>query len=172
MKVKLRKIEELKAAEYNPRLLTLEQEAQLTTSIEKFGLVEPLIVNQNSERMDVIVGGHQRLKVWQKLGNTTIPCVYVNLNLPEEKELNVRLNKNTGQFDWQILQLEFEKLELALWGFNDEDFPKIPQMTDVAKHTRKKVGDRLVLEIKCNTAEEANTIYDEMLTRGYSIKLK
>jgi len=35
----------LKEATYNPRKLTPKQEEDLTASIKKFGLVDPLIVN-------------------------------------------------------------------------------------------------------------------------------
>ena len=37
-------------AEYNPRQLTKEQHAQLKDSIQRFGLVDPLIVNKNKDR--------------------------------------------------------------------------------------------------------------------------
>lgn len=117
MKIVKRKISELKPAEYNPRRLTEKQEKHLTASLTEFGLVDPIIVNTNPERKDVVIGGHQRLKVWKKLGNKEIDCVELDLSLEKEKELNVRLNKNTGEFDFDILKVEFEVDELLQWGF-------------------------------------------------------
>ncbi len=119
MKVVKRKISELIPAEYNPRKLSPKQENDLKNSLLEFGLVDPIIVNVNADRKNVIIGGHQRLKVWQKLGNKEIDCVEVDLSLEKERELNVRLNKNTGEFDFDILLSEFEFDDLIDWGFRN-----------------------------------------------------
>ena len=116
------KIKDLKPAEYNPRQATKEQQEHLKNSLKKFGIVEPIIVNRNKERLNIIVGGHFRVRELKKLGYKEVDCVYVDLNLEEEKELNIRLNKNTGEFDFDILANEFEIGDLKDWGFDDIDF--------------------------------------------------
>ena len=121
MKIKTRKIADLIRAEYNPRELTKDQHDKLKDSLKRFGLVDPIIVNTHPERKDILVGGHQRMKVWEELGNETIPTVEVNLTLDKEKELNVRLNKNTGQFDMDMLQEHFDTDDLIEWGFDGEE---------------------------------------------------
>ena len=121
MKIKTRKISDLIRAEYNPRELTKEQQNQLTDSLKRFGLVDPIIVNTHKDRKNILVGGHQRMKVWESMGNETIPTVEVNLNLEKEKELNVRLNKNTGQFDMELIQEHFDTTELIEWGFTEDE---------------------------------------------------
>ena len=121
MQIITRKISDLIRAEYNPRELTKEQENQLTDSLKRFGLVDPIIVNTHKDRKNILVGGHQRMKVWESMGNETIPTVEVNLNLEKEKELNIRLNKNTGQFDMELIQEHFETDDLIEWGFNAEE---------------------------------------------------
>ncbi len=121
MQIKTRKISDLIRAEYNPRELTKEQQNQLTDSLKRFGLVDPIIVNTHKDRKNILVGGHQRMKVWESMGNETIPTVEVNLNLEKEKELNVRLNKNTGQFDMELIQEHFETDDLIEWGFDAEE---------------------------------------------------
>lgn len=119
MKIVKRKIKDLISAEYNPRMLTTKQHTELTDSLKRFGLVDPILVNINKERENIIIGGHQRVKVWQQLGNTDIDCVELDLTLDKERELNIRLNKNTGQFDMDMLANHFEQDELISWGFND-----------------------------------------------------
>lgn len=114
-------INELKPAEYNPREMTEKQAKDLKKSIEKFGLVDPIIVNSNPERMNVVIGGHQRKKIAEMLGFEKVPVVYLNLNTSEEKELNLRLNKNTGQFDLDLL-VNFDDSVLLDVGFNSNDF--------------------------------------------------
>lgn len=102
LKVITRRIEDLKPATYNPRRLTENKEAHLRDSLERFGFVDPIIINSNPERKDIIIGGHQRLKVWGRMGNEEIPCVEVNLSEEGERELNVRLNANTGEWDYAV----------------------------------------------------------------------
>lgn len=122
MKIKERKILDLKPAEYNPRQLTDKQYKQLKKSLKTFGCVEPVVVNANPMRKDIIIGGHQRCKVWSDLGNDSIPTVEVELDEAQEMELNVRLNKNTGEFDMDTLSNYFDMDMLKEWGFEDYEF--------------------------------------------------
>ena len=122
IKIKQRKISELNPAEYNPRQLTDKQYKQLKKSLKTFGCVEPVVINSNPMRKDIIVGGHQRCKVWFDLGNDTIPTVEVELDEAAEMELNVRLNKNTGEFDFDMLSSYFDMEVLKEWGFQDYEF--------------------------------------------------
>jgi hypothetical protein len=124
MKTKDRKILELKPAEYNPRELTKKQYEDLKNSLTEFGMVEPILVNINKDRKDIVIGGHQRLRIWSELGNEIIPCVELDLTIEAEKELNVRLNKNGGQWDWDALANNFEGEDLIDWGFDADDVLK------------------------------------------------
>lgn len=117
MRIEKRKISELIRAEYNPRKISVVQLQELKDGIEEFGLVSPLVVNENPERKNVIVGGHQRLKLWEELGNTEVDCSIVNLPLDKEKKLNIKLNKNGGTFDDDLLKEFFDYEELIEWGF-------------------------------------------------------
>ena len=121
MTVEYYKPNQLIMAEYNPRQLTKDQHSQLKDSIKRFGLVDPLIVNKNKERKNILVGGHQRLRIAKELGINKIPCVEVDLTLDQEKELNVRLNKNVGEWDYDSLANYFDVDELMDWGFTDDE---------------------------------------------------
>jgi DNA modification methylase len=115
------KITELLEAEYNPRQLTEKQYDDLTASIKKFGFVDPIIVNKHPDRDNVVVGGHQRLKVARVLNYKDVPCVEVKLTEEEERELNVRLNKNHGEWDWDLLANNFDNSQLLQWGFSEDE---------------------------------------------------
>ena len=121
-------------AEYNPRELTKDQHQNLKDSITRFGLVDPLIVNIHKERKNILVGGHQRLRIAKELGYKDVPCVEVDLTPDKEKELNVRLNKNTGQWDWDALANHFDVGELLEWGFSEDELqftePDVQGLTD------------------------------------------
>lgn len=109
----------LSPAEYNPRKWDETQKKNLAESIKRFGNVDPVIVNSNDDRKNIVIGGHFRLEVCKELGHTTMPVVYVDLSPEKEKELNLRLNKNQGEFDWNLLA-NFEESFLADIGFDSE----------------------------------------------------
>lgn len=52
-------VSKLKASEYNPRKLSSKAETDLTKSIKRFGLVDPIIINSASNRKNIVIGGHQ-----------------------------------------------------------------------------------------------------------------
>ena len=56
------------------------------------------------------------------MGNTTVPCIELDLTLEKEKELNIRLNKSGGEFDFDMLEEHFDKDDLIEFGFEDVDF--------------------------------------------------
>ena len=116
-----RKIDDLIFAEYNPRQLSKEQFKYLKDSIHRFGLVDPIIINKNKDRKNIIIGGHQRTKVAKAMGIKEVPCLELDLDYDKERELNVRLNKNTGDWDYDLLANNFDIEELHDWGFDDSE---------------------------------------------------
>ena len=131
MKVIERQVSELIEAEYNPRKLTDRQHDALTDSLKRFGMVDPVIVNMHADRKNIIVGGHQRYRIWRELGNETIPTVEVKLDRDRERELNVRLNRNTGEWDWDALATEFDMPELTEWGFDADEIAGLFAEADI-----------------------------------------
>jgi hypothetical protein len=115
MIIEIKKLSELKPAPYNPRESTKRQEADLARSLEKFGVVEPIIWNKQT---GYIVGGHFRVRELIKQGYEAIECVIVDLSPEDEKELNIRLNANTGQWDWDSIANNFEIEEVSDWGLS------------------------------------------------------
>tara|TARA_R110000796_G_scaffold39076_2_gene97777 strand:+ start:140 stop:751 length:612 start_codon:yes stop_codon:yes gene_type:complete len=110
-------INTISEADYNPRKITASQKKQIKESLLKFGFVNPLVINTNADRNGVLVGGHQRLQIAKEIGMKTVPIYEVDLTLEEEKELNIRLNKNTAGWDWDALNQHFNDDDLSSWGF-------------------------------------------------------
>jgi ParB-like chromosome segregation protein Spo0J len=119
MIIEKKQIADLIPAPYNPRQSTAKQEKHLKESLEKFGLVEPIIFNKQT---GYIVGGHFRVRELKKLGIKEIECVIVDLNEADEKELNIRLNANTGSWDWDTLANDWEVVDLEAWGLEIPQF--------------------------------------------------
>ncbi len=123
-------VKEINAAAYNPRKWSEKAIADLTESIKRFGVVDPLVLNSAPERKNICIGGHFRLKVCKDLGYTEMPSVYVSLSdIEKEKELNIRLNKNIGEFDWGLLG-EYDEGFLADIGFSSEELDDVFQIDD------------------------------------------
>ena len=113
----------LNAAKYNPRKDLkpgdIEYE-KLKQSIQTFGYVEPVLWNK---RTGNIIGGHQRFKVLVELGYTEIDCVVVDMDLTDEKALNIALNKVSGDWDKDklillITDLQGSDFDVSLTGFD------------------------------------------------------
>src|SRR3990172_7687318 len=115
------------AAPYNPRTISEHDLEALRRSLRFFGTVEPIVVNRQSDR---IVGGHKRVKAAQAEGIQTLPVVYVDLDDPSEKQLNLALNRISGEFDVEKLaellkELEAQGADLDLTGFTTVEIDEL-----------------------------------------------
>jgi DNA modification methylase len=120
----------LHPSEYNPRTWNKEAVVQLKESIKRYGLVDPLIVNSAPNRRNIVIGGHFRLYTAKELGISTVPVVYLNIpDIEKERSLNLRLNKNTGEFDWDLLA-KFSEGFLSDVGFSSEELDEIFEMDE------------------------------------------
>src|SRR2546425_4439423 len=112
-----------------------EKLESLKRSIERFGFVEPVVVDRRrgrlwtkDERGDVIVGGHQRVRAERELGHSRVPVVYVDLNPESEQTLNLALNSG-GEWDLEKLGTLLKSLrqagaDLAASGFSDGEIER------------------------------------------------
>ncbi len=149
------KIADLQPAAYNPRKISDAAMKGLTASVERFGLVQPIIWNRRTER---VVGGHQRLKVLVAEGIEETDVIVVDLPESEEKALNLSLNNPSiaGEFtddlDSLLAEVQADLPELfgdlrldELWqGVGDgtegrTDPDAIPEPPDAALSERGKV---------------------------------
>lgn len=125
MQLETRKIKDLKYYIGNPRKISREMLNRLRDSIEKFGLVEPLVVNLNNE----VIGGNQRLRALIELRIEETPVVVVDLPKDKEKALNLALNKIQGEWDEELLKEFVEGLEQSTLldvGFTLEEIGSFP----------------------------------------------
>ena len=130
MLIEIKNISDLLPASYNPRkdLKPGDKEYEdLKNSIENFGCVEPIVWNRRNGH---IIGGHQRLKILAELGKKETECVVLDLDDNQEKDLNLRLNKISGDWDLDKLKIVIDDLKLAdfdlsLTGFEIEELDNL-----------------------------------------------
>lgn len=112
------KLDELKILDYNPRLIGKEELERLKQSIKEYSgkipdnedgyrLVTTITVNKQGNR---IVGGHQRVRALQELGQDWIAeddvtWVDVEPDSAVERSLNVALNSDRVGGDWDHKKL-------------------------------------------------------------------
>lgn len=166
MKIEKKHIDDLKPAEYNPRieLQTDDEEYQsLKRSIEEFGLVDPIIYNEQTGN---VVGGHQRLKVAKDLGYKEFDVSVVSMSEEKEKALNIALNKISGNWDDEKLKellSELDNEELMLTGFNEDEIDSLMNDIDIDEFFEEQ-------EESNNKNEDTNSDYDlaiELLIKAH-----
>lgn len=130
MIMKVIPVTKINPAKYNPRIDLKpgdEEYDKLKRSIEQFGYVEPLVWNEQTGNL---VGGHQRFKILMENDPKEIDVSVVNLDDAKEKALNLALNKISGDWDEEKLQLLLSELhsseiEMNLTGFSGDELEDI-----------------------------------------------
>ena len=132
MNIEKANINELISPDWNPRQITEEELQKLETSLNEFGYIEPIIVNDVNMH---IVGGNQRCKALKELGYDEVDVVYVHIeDLAKEKACNVTLNKISGDWDEDKLRVVLEDIELSpidikLTGFDELELESFDVIT-------------------------------------------
>ena len=156
LNIKQVRVSVLKPAEHNPRKWSDEAIEQLKDSIKSFGLVDPILANGAKERKNVVIGGHFRLKVAKDLGYTEVPVVYIDIpDIEREKELCLRLNRNQGEWDWELLS-QFDETLLADIGFSSEEMDTIFDLNDVVPENFDLDKELKKLDIKSVKAKKGD----------------
>jgi DNA modification methylase len=177
-------IQDIRPAPYNPRkdLKPGDPEYEkLRQVIGHFDLVQPLVWN---ERTGNLVGGHQRLKILKERGDVMVAVTVVDLDVNEEKALNLALNKVQGDWDesklGDVLQElrcadfnldftgfsleELDALLLPIVGQTDEDTVPELRTTAVTIPGDQWRMDRHIL--RCGDATDANDV--QQLLKGHT----
>jgi len=126
---------------------------KITTSIEKFGFLEPIVFNTRTKK---ILGGHQRIKTLKHRGVSELHIIKLGayswgftddelkeLTPSEENAANIALNKAQGDWDMDQLMVNLQELkdedfDIELTGFDEEEFDKLLQDIDIPNETEKQ----------------------------------
>lgn len=97
---------QIAGAPYNPRRITAKAKLKLRETLEKVGLVQPVVWNKRS---GTLVGGHQRLEQIDALEggrDYELTVAVIDVDERREKELNVLLNNPEVSGDWDLTKLQ------------------------------------------------------------------
>jgi len=166
-KIKYRSLWELKKLPNNPRKIDKEDFKKLVSSIKKFGVLDgrPFLLSNRTGEL-VIIGGNQRYEACKKLGIKEVPTfLFEKLSEEEEKEIIIRDNVSNWEWDYDILEDEWDSDDLMDWGL-DVDFWE--DFTDKNKEIDVDwFEDECILKLKYNFEE-----YNEILAILQNLKNK
>jgi len=122
--IKICKISDLTMNAKNPRVNDAAAE-KLIPGIEKYGFINPVIVNKDN----LIIAGHTRIKALKKMGKTTVPAIFVDMDETTAKGFSIWDNKS-GEFatwDDELLKEAMQSMmdldfDIGLTGFELDDF--------------------------------------------------
>lgn len=115
---------QIKEADYNPRIIDEDNLKKLTKDIREHGLVTPLVWNK---RTGVLVSGHQRLAAMDKIHrkkDCEVPVAVIDVDEKEERQLNVQMNNPSLQGSWDLnalADLRDDGVSFEDMGFNKAD---------------------------------------------------
>ena len=121
MKVTVKKISELKRPERNVRMHTDKQLVEFRRSVEMFGQIRPIVIDENN----VILAGNGLYETLLSLGRTEAACYVVKgLTEKEKKKLMLADNRifDLGVDDMKVFDEFIAELgdDLDVPGFDDE----------------------------------------------------
>jgi hypothetical protein len=161
-----RDLASLKPDPDNPRKISDRALKGLTHSVRRFGLVEPIIVNETTGH---VVGGHQRLKALQALGHKRTTVVIGAWTKAEERVLNTTLNNRSLQGDFVGVD---DYLSSALQGITQEDFQELSVaslMPKAAKETRQSDALTYKLVITCTGERHQRELLERFDEEGLDV---
>ena len=105
----------IKLREDNPRLHSEEQIKQIANSIEEFGFVNPILIDEDNN----ILAGHGRFKASETLNLQEVPTLKIeDLTTKQKKALVIADNKITLNSNWDVDLLWKQVKELNSLDFN------------------------------------------------------
>lgn len=167
-----RLIGDLRTNSKNPRQITKKKAQDIVDSLKRFGVCQPFVINTDN----MIIGGHQRFAALKRIG-TKVVNVYVpsrELTEKEVDELCIRLNKNTGDWDFDLLANSFEPVDLCEWGFTLKEL-HLDDMEEQKEEKPKKFALTANFENEDDLREAEThiaTILDLFASASYKVKIK
>ena len=160
----------------NPRQWTQTDIDRIARSLEETPELfdaRPLIVYPHGSEY-VILGGNLRYEGAKKNGMMQVPVHILpeGLSIDKLKEIVVKDNGSFGAWDMDMLANEWDDLPLVEWGVN------VAWEQENAEKASKEKSDlsddlnvRYCVEITCISEKEQETLYNEMIGRGYECRI-
>jgi hypothetical protein len=136
------KISKVKSNPNNPRVIKDDKFTKLVNSIKEFPKmleIRPIVVNDDM----IVLGGNMRLKACKAAGLKEVPIIKASdLNEDEQRQFIIKDNVSGGEWDWEMLNNEWDAEQLEEWGLDVADFNN--EENKEGEHS-KKLSDRFII---------------------------
>ena len=152
-------INKIRSNRFQPRKSFSEEAIlELASSIQKNGVIQPVVVRKAGENFELIAG-ERRLRACQKLGHETIPAIQVDIS--ESKLLELALVENLQREDLNPLE-ESEAFQMMadVKGMTHEEIGKV-----IGKHRSYVSNSIRLLDLPDKVKKEVSR---ETITAGHA----
>lgn len=166
MKTETVKIGQVKSNPNNPRVIKDSNFEKLVRSIKEFPKmlkIRPIVVNDDM----IVLGGNMRLKACKEAGLKEVPIIKASeLTEDEQRQFIIKDNVSGGEWDWDMLNSEWDTEDLEEWGLDvptfgeDVDYSILDDedIEDVIDDMQANVKKAIQIEFDLEHYEEANEL--------------
>ncbi len=158
---------------------------QLTSSIEKLGLIQPITVKKNDNRY-TLISGERRLRAFQKLSKKSIPAYIRLANDQESLEMALVENIQRKNLDPIEIAISYSRLTEELKISHDEMSKRVGKdRTTITNYIRLLKLDPIIQSglrdnfismghgralININSSAEQLLVYEKILKKSLSVR--
>lgn len=151
-----------------------DQIARLVKLIEYQGFRNPLVVQKGT---NLVVAGHGRLLAAQKIGMKKVPVTYQEFE--SEAQLYAYMTSDNEISRWATLDKDMVLQELEMLGDMDiellgiKDFDILaPSKFEMEDELKEDMNKKYIIEVHFPNDMEQMDIHDDLVSRGYIVKIK
>jgi ParB-like chromosome segregation protein Spo0J len=167
MSVQLINISELTVNPNNPRIIKDEKFEKLVQSIKEFPDMlkyRPIVVDENN----VILGGNMRFKACKAAKLKQVHVMKASeLTEAQKREFIIKDNVSGGEWDWALLQNEWDTEQLDAWGLDVPNFELEKELDDLSE----QIQPSFRIEVLCKDEEHQEKTYNKLIAEGLECKL-
>jgi hypothetical protein len=161
MNIELINISELTVNPNNPRVIKDEKFEKLVQSVKDFPdmlKLRPIIVDENN----VILGGNMRFKACKAAKLKQVHVMKASeLTEAQKREFIIKDNVSGGEWDWAMLQNEWDTEQLDAWGldvpsFETQDYSDKNEEIDI-----DNLDSEMIIKLKY-TEEEYQLVREQL----------
>ena len=161
------KISKIKPNPNNPRIIKDDKFKKLVKSIKDFPEMlnlRPIVVNADM----IVLGGNMRLKAAIEAKMTSVPIIIAkDLTADQQREFIIKDNLSGGEWDWDMLNLEWPADQLEEWGLDMPNFAETEELEEGEPETE----NQFFLNIRCENENECQKLYEKLISQGLDVKI-
>lgn len=160
--------------EKNNNIHNEEQKRMARKIFDAQGFRSPLLI---SNRTGKLVAGHLRLEIAKEKGAKELPCMFQDFESEEQEYQHLTADNalaNQSSLDLSQINLDIQELgpfDIELLGIKDFVIEPIEKF-EMEDKLRDDINKKFILKITFPNDMEMMDIHDDLLSRGYIVKVE